>query len=603
MRRTKKMLALLLAGVLTFSNVAYAAPGDGGSAPTENEAETDISNPEEEKEAANTPEEPTEAETLSEENAVPIDGETEELPTEESEEDPNAEIDAETDEEDADGTDAETDEEDADGTDAETDEEDADGTDAETDEEDADGTDAETDEEDADGEDAETDEEDADGEDAETDKEDADKTDADSNEDAAGAAEEEVTEGEEESEEAVTYKITFAEEPESHGTLLTIDDEEIGEEGIETDEEGYAQFKVQADEGWTAEAVCGDEVLSLVEDSYYEVQVSEDTEVTVSYQEVVVEEEPLPEVVEEPEAAAEDETPKLKVAANLLSLDPLAVEEVTISVVDENEEPIPGADTTVEIGVCGNVAPEIEGYDFVKATVDGDEIYSIGSFGDTVYYVPMEDQNTGLLLGDKEIVFHYELHVETYDITYSAGAGMKYNGPVSVKQGESYSFTVTPSKAEDTGLTVYVNGTDISNSGVLSDAATGMMRYTVNDVQGVQDVTISEYPISTYTFTYNNDSIRQGDIINPSSGAAISAGGSIQFTLRSETWTGVTNVDGHQWHLNLLAINGEYVNVPTTFNEGDWAETTLSTGEIVRIELTNRECQKSCVFGSPCFPR
>ena len=128
MRRTKKMLALLLAGVLTFSNVAYAAPGDGGSAPMEEPVDnaTDISNPEEEKEAANTPEEPTEAETLSEENAVPIDGETEELPTEESEEDPNAEIDAETDEEDADGTDAETDEEDADGTDAETDEEDAD---------------------------------------------------------------------------------------------------------------------------------------------------------------------------------------------------------------------------------------------------------------------------------------------------------------------------------------------------------------------------------------------------------------------------------------------------------------------------------------------
>ena len=76
MRRTKKMLALLLAGVLTFSNVAYAAPGGGGSAPTEEtvDNETGISNPEEEKEAANTPEEPTEAETLSEENAVPIDG-------------------------------------------------------------------------------------------------------------------------------------------------------------------------------------------------------------------------------------------------------------------------------------------------------------------------------------------------------------------------------------------------------------------------------------------------------------------------------------------------------------------------------------------------
>ena len=51
MRRTKKMLALLLAGVLTFSNVAYAATGDDGPTPKVNAAETDISNPEEEAEA------------------------------------------------------------------------------------------------------------------------------------------------------------------------------------------------------------------------------------------------------------------------------------------------------------------------------------------------------------------------------------------------------------------------------------------------------------------------------------------------------------------------------------------------------------------------
>src|SRR5699024_1726711 len=55
---------------------------------------------------------------------------------------------------------------------------------------------------------------------------------------------------------------------------------------------------------------------------------------------------------------------------------------------------------------------------------------------------------------------------------------------------------------------------------------------------------------------------------------------------QSDSWTGVGDLTGHKWHLNLLAINGEYVNVPTTFNKGDYALTTLSTGENIRVELT-----------------
>ena len=331
--------------------------------------------------------------------------------------------------------------------------------------------------------------------------------------DENNATEDEVTGA---ADSAQAYDITF-ESKEQHGQVLTMDDQEVKEgEILKTDENGMAQFKVKANDGYEVEKVVNkaDNIpLTLIENSYYEIQVDGSTVIEIHYKKI-----PANEDADEADDNGDDAKTEegsvtgairanTRIAANQLNLDPQAVTEVAVSIVDENDNPIAGAPASVSTGVCSEQAPAIEGYDFLNATVDGDEIYAIGSFGDTIYYVPMEDQDTGLLLQGKTIVFHYELHVETYSITYTAGSGMEYNGPESVKHGESYSFTVTPTKAEDTGLNVYVNGVDISSSGVLSDAATGMMRYTVNDVQEAQNIVIGEYQISTYTFTYNNDNI------------------------------------------------------------------------------------------------
>lgn len=282
---------------------------------------------------------------------------------------------------------------------------------------------------------------------------------------------------------------------------------------------------------------------------------------------------------------AQDSQVQTRVSANLLVMNSDVTTQVQF--VDENNNPLQGAPSSVKAGTIEGIVSTIsfEGYDFVNATVNGDEIYSIGVVGDIWYYVPADDPNTGLLLGDSIIVFNYETHVETYTVSYNTS--LYYEGPTSVREGESYSFTTRPS-GKGKKLNVIVNDQDITDSGVVVDNATGLTRYTVEKVMGNQDVAITESDVETYTFTYNNDSIRQGDIRSPESGTAIEAGSTLEFTLRSDTWIGATDIDGHEWHLNLLAINKEYVNVPTTFNEGDFAQTILSSGEVVTVTLTDK---------------
>lgn len=417
-------------------------------------------------------------------------------------------------------------------------------------------------------------------------------------------ADEEGTGTSQEQTEAALYDVTFT-TPEKHGKILRMDDTEVTDgTALKTDENGKAQFKVKADDGYQVYKVINKttgEELKLIEDSYYELQVEVNTTVEVHYNKV-----PADEKSEDSDdaddadaaetadgAVAEDEAaPSAKIAANLLNMDPMAVEQITVSIVDENDSEIEGAPKTVSEGACETVAPSINGYDFVKATVNGDEIYAIGSFNETIYYVPAEDTDTGLLLGESKIVFHYETHVETYSIMYSADETIKVEGPDSVKDGNAYSFTVTPS-GKGKQLNVKVNDTDYSDKGVVVDAASGLTRYTVENVQGNQSVAVTETDVSNYVFTYNNDNIRQGNVTSPESGTVIIPNGTLSFILKSDGFDPFPGINdpAKEWHLNLLAINGEYVNVPTTFNEGDSATTTLNTGEKVTVTLTEKDWQ------------
>lgn len=91
-------------------------------------------------------------------------------------------------------------------------------------------------------------------------------------------------------EEKVLYDITF-ETPEKHGKVTDMDGNEVADgKTLKTDENGKVQFKVKADDGYQVSAVyqMPDEKtpLRLVKDSYYELQVDENTTVKVVYQKI-----------------------------------------------------------------------------------------------------------------------------------------------------------------------------------------------------------------------------------------------------------------------------------------------------------------------------
>ena len=91
-------------------------------------------------------------------------------------------------------------------------------------------------------------------------------------------------------EEKVLYDIKF-ETPEKHGKVTDMDGNEVADgKTLKTDESRKIQFKVKADDGYQVSAVykMPDEKtpLTLVKDSYYELQVDENTTVKVVYQKI-----------------------------------------------------------------------------------------------------------------------------------------------------------------------------------------------------------------------------------------------------------------------------------------------------------------------------
>ena len=108
--------------------------------------------------------------------------------------------------------------------------------------------------------------------------------------DAEAQKAEEKQEDSKTGEEKVLYDITF-ETPEKHGKVTDMDGNEVADgKTLKTDENGKVQFKVKADDGYQVSAVyqMPDEKtpLKLMKDSYYELQVDENTTVKVVYQKI-----------------------------------------------------------------------------------------------------------------------------------------------------------------------------------------------------------------------------------------------------------------------------------------------------------------------------
>lgn len=135
-----------------------------------------------------------------------------------------------------------------------------------------------------------------------------------------------------------------------------------------------------------------------------------------------------------------------------------------------------------------------------------------------------------ILEADETIDLYY---VSKYPVTYHCDTAIKTDGDNLVKQGESLTFRAKPS-AQDMRLKVTVNGPSVP--GTVYDDETGEMIFTVNNVQGPQNVVIAEEEVDHYTLSYSEeeDAFRHGNITSPASGQTITPGGSVTIELSAK---------------------------------------------------------------------
>lgn len=184
-----------------------------------------------------------------------------------------------------------------------------------------------------------------------------------------------------------------------------------------------------------------------------------------------------------------------------------------------------------------------------------------------------------ILEADETIDLYY---VSKYPVTYHCDTAIKTDGDNLVKQGESLTFRAKPS-AQDMRLKVTVNGPSVP--GTVYDDETGEMIFTVNNVQGPQNVVIAEEKVDHYTLSYSEeeDAFRHGNITSPASGQTITPGGSVTIELSAKD-SGPFNY----FVLNMLVINGhEVATPPTNAGEGTFVESFLPSGEKVTVTLTS----------------
>ena len=297
------------------------------------------------------------------------------------------------------------------------------------------------------------------------------------------------------------------------------------------------------------------------------------------------------------EITAAESIPRTMLMSKLLAAAVDAAIPVSITGAGNNDK-----DYQLPAGAVADNAPAFEGFDFVKATVGNDEVVSVGTWTSAegivyYYYTTTKSGNTAMLLQEgQKIVLHYQTAVAKYSVSYeyAADTGITVEeGLKIVPAGGSYSFAVTPS-AKGKDLIVTINGKAVTGTVGEADLATGRTVYLIQNVQENQVVNISEKNATGYTFTYNNSKINNGSITSPESGSTVKVNGTLEFVLKSEEREGIWPLI--YWHLNQLAINGYYVDVPLTFVKGAKASSTLPTGEKVTILLTDIERRDRYVY-------
>lgn len=291
-------------------------------------------------------------------------------------------------------------------------------------------------------------------------------------------------------------------------------------------------------------------------------------------------------------------------------------------IVDENGDTPKGAPTSFTV-TTGDIAdasvPEITGYDFVNATINGIEVKSVGTLtyeGENYIYYTTEGSSTGLaamVLGENEkIRLNYELHRETYDIIYEVtgdNSGINADDivgtdkPVTVKNGDSYAFRVTIPRGYEAEILVNnesqgklgIEPTYDSDNSVISVVGeptelTLSKTYEITDVAENQTVTVNLTRRQSYSFSAElwTQTRYASDNGTPRADFGIK-----ECTFNAENgsadiWTFTTKTS-NTWILDGFQINGTKLNIPygeysTGFRPVS-RTTTLPSGTVVTLTL------------------
>lgn len=382
------------------------------------------------------------------------------------------------------------------------------------------------------------------------------ETDSTAGGDGTGASQEE--------QESTLYDVTFT-TPEKHGKILRMDDTEVTDgTALKTDENGKAQFKVKADDGYQVDKVINKttgEELKLIEDSYYELQVEVNTTVEVHYNKVPADEKSDDsEDADDADAAettdgavAEDEAaPSAKIdVANLLA-QPRATVPVKINL--EGQELTDG---TINTGTVTENIPSYENYTFTGATVEGVEIVYIGQVTlegkDYTYY--SVDGVSAVLLGENtNIVLNYEKN--PFGISYSSNDERlgKVVGPESAKEGETVTFTAEPE------LGSRLVGLTVNDENKFVEGQT-----TYDFVMGTSEVKVQATfeESSSFNVSYNpvgntSEYTSHPDGCANKLPASVENGGTLQIKLNvNDKWADLTDNKS----LEFVIVNGHIINL------------------------------------------
>ena len=260
----------------------------------------------------------------------------------------------------------------------------------------------------------------------------------------------------------------------------------------------------------------------------------------------------------------------------------------------------------------------------IKSDGTQTKVANVGAYGSNTYYsIEGNNEDTGIRLkteDGEQLVLMYDV---VYDVTYyidgtegKSGTKGSVSGQDTIKYGYPLAIIATPNNDLSTSpATIFAIGSgtysinsgsnvslsfDESNSATIpASSVTGPVTVNVNFVAPtkftVYGSSVTQGHVCANCSISASESAGGGDISGSGTNASsdygyyrdfdVTAGATAYIMLYSQTpKSGGIFSDGQPYFLNMIKINGEEVDVPTSYSKGASATTTLSNGSVVYIE-------------------